>query len=1019
MALAKTSIFVPFGGALDSQKAPLSMPNSSLLTCDNVTQERKGEWRRRYGFTQVAGDTVPGGVCPSQVATVGEGPTGQSMIASALTAYLVYDATLGAWQSGALTARASAITRSELAASNDAVVGGLGYASSATEWICAVVRQSAPAAPVILCVTGKVDNPQIDNFSANSVLDLAANVTWIKCASIAGFLCLFWGDTAGNLKVKVRNSSTGIFSSATIKTGIANGFIADVGVYAGSTVTLVFLMAGAAAAYQFIEFDPSTLAHAVDVSIATPARPTFITTIYDATGGAVRYPAHSSAAPDTRVDSITSAGAQVGQYSVEAIQSTKLTGVMNAGSANGAFVYQTTTGQLRRNARTASVVGTPGYLNGQSTASSGTPVNLISVGWAANGDSAWYFLVAEAVQVGTGFLWTPILQSNSFAFGDVATRPVGALAPNGIGSGVSSSLLAQANATASGTFRVGLPVLTAFGRIGGGMHADTVMTSFTHYLRVTGDSGINTGWPAYRNGKPIMCGQSLSTPEGLYLVPMGQFAPPQPVSVAQSAAAGALTLLATYDFVVVFETVTQDGLVWRSQPATPAIITLTGANQTVVVTQAQQQAESLNQLLRIKFYRSQANGSVPQLDKVYYTDGSQNPGSWVFTDTLSDGAINTGEVLYTVGEQPNMCWPPSSHVWIFDDRLWAVNRDYRTEIQYSKSLQAQRQPETTLANVIDLDDQWGDVTGGSSVEGRGVIFKRNAIYFVQGDGLTDAGSGNNYTITRISDDIGALPGTPLVNAGDAIYFVSQRGVHSVDAQGNIRFVGAAIDQWVNQPQVNTPETFYDGIFVPSKNEVRFVTTNYVFVYDRKFPDALPNGGMGLGQWSRWTGLSGMRRCLLVNEQMVLFKTDGTVWREGTAAQTTDQGAAFTGVVRTAWVRYNPAGALVPAPVQAPMRVYDGRVVFTRIAGGGTITASAKLYFNDDDAQVQTFTSQAIAGGTLTDVGEFFPTQQKCTSCSVEVTMPSGDATMRIQGVSLNIGIRKLSEQRRPAGEKWS
>ena len=208
------------------------------------------------------------------------------------------------------------------------------------------------------------------------------------------------------------------------------------------------------------------------------------------------------------------------------------------------------------------------------------------------------------------------------------------------------------------------------------------------------------------------------------------------------------------------------------------------------------------------------------------------------------------------------------------------------------------------------------------------------------------------------------------------------------------------------------------MFVPSKNEVRFVTTNYVFVYDRKFPDTAV-GGTGLGQWIRWTGLSGMRRCLLVNDQMVLFKTDGTVWREGTSAQTTDAGTAFTGIVRTGWVRYNPAGALVPAPVQGGMRVYDGRAVFTRIAGGGSITAQAKLYFNDDDSQVQTFTSQAIAGGTLSDVGEFFPTQQKCTSCSVEVDLPSGDATLRVQGVSLNLGVRKPSEQRRPAGEKWS
>jgi len=1024
MALQKTSVFVPLGGALDSQKAPLSMPSTSLLTCDNVTQERRGEFRRRYGFTQVAGDSLAGinASCPSQVATVGQGPTGQSMVALMDTNQLVkFDTAKASWTAQTpLTPRVSTMTRAALAMSNDLPARLAGFASDGTEFVCATSRITGPVAGAnqsIYAVWGKVSSPALDN--NGNLIGTVVSLNVVRCAALPGFLCIFSADTSGNLVARVRNTSTGVISSTTVKAGLDTATpLLDAMYYTGSTITLVMRMAGAPSSFQRIEFNPSTLANASDDTVAISNPPTLLSLIADPSNSGRRFVGLANGgSTNTSVVSLLATGVAVNNWQLEAIQATQLTGCMK-GISDGAFVYQVqapTANTLKRNTVVAGVVGTARFLDNTIV---GIVGSIASNGWGVSGDTMWYFTVVQNKSSATDFQQTAIVQANTFTDAGINSSdnvliPMASLAPLGSGPTPTTALY-QAMNIGTRTFAVGMPVATLFSLTGGVVTGDYVISSFTQVLTTASDSLVNIGQPAYRNGKPIFPGESLCTVEGTYLLPIGMFSPPQQPSLSQ-AGGGSLTPLATYQYAAVVETVTQDGLVWRGPATVSALITLTGANQTVGVTVLCWQTESFYQFLRIKFYRSQANGSVPTLIKVIYADGaSMAAGSWgIAADTAADNTITAGEILYTVGEQPNMCWPPSSHVWIFDDRLWAVNRDYRTEIQYSKNLQATRQPETTLANVVDLDDQWGDVTGGSSVEGRGVIFKRNAIYFVQGDGLTDAGSGNNYTVTRISDDIGALPGTPLVNAGDAIYFVSQRGIHSVDAAGNIRFVGKGIDAWVNQPQVNTPETFYDGVFVPSKNEVRFVTTNYVFVYDRKFPDQ-----DGVGQWIRWTGLSGMRRCLLVNDQMVLFKTDGTVWREGTSAQTTDQGVAFTGTVRTGWIRPS-ANGLVPAPVQQGMRVYDGRVVFTRIAGGGSITATAKLYFNDDDSSVQTFTSQAIAGATLTDVGEFFPTTQKCTSCSVEVNLPSGDATMRVQGVSLNVGIRAPSEQRRPAGEKWS
>jgi hypothetical protein len=648
------------------------------------------------------------------------------------------------------------------------------------------------------------------------------------------------------------------------------------------------------------------------------------------------------------------------------------------------------------------------------------------MGFAVSGDSKWYCVLGQHSTVTTDPQDTYILVSNGFPQSDGFFRPQASMVAL---EGATRSTTApfsqcfQVQNVGTRKFTLGMPVLTHYTTTGGSQFRDFSIYSFAILLPTGLDVGSsNVGWPAYRGSTkdPILPLNSLRTVEVTGTVAIGLGSPPPQLPAPTQSAGGSLTLLGVYQWCYVIETVNRAGQIWRSPPSVPTSVTMTGTNQTVSFTVPMWEAEDQQQYRRLKLYRTQTIGSTFNLVNVANVAGTFGVPIVDVTlgDSLADSIAVGGEILYTTGEQINMCWPPASHCWIFDDRLWAVNRDFRTEVQYSKNLQPNRQPETTAANALDLDDQWGDITGGSSVEGRGVIFKRNAIYFVQGDGLTDSGSGTNYTFTRVSDDIGALPGTPIINMGDSIMFVSERGIYSINNQGTITFIGAAVDAFFDQPLVLTSETVYDGCWVSEQNQARLVTTNYVLVYDRDFPDA-----NGIGQWSRWTGpMCPARRCLVVNGGMVLFKTDGTVWREDlTGTQTTDNGTTIPATLRTAWVRYDLNGANRRTRAQLGMRFYSGRASFTRTSGGlNNLQATATVYYSDDDSQTQSFTSQNILGGTLTDVGEFFPTQQKCTSFSLAFTWPSAaDLTFRLQGFSANLGIRDPADLARPAGEKWS
>ena len=1027
--ITKISTLIPVGNGLDTIDPALQQDAGTLLVADNIIQERDGEWRRRNGFTNVSTDNVSstgtiwspanGSVAPFQVATNGAG----GMVAADYKNLFFYSPATASWQpstSGTFytTAEDAYDVALARAAWSDRRLNAF-----ATDGSLAIVSKDILAgASVAAGASGSIVDMASGAVLTEYFLFSVASAIAVRCAILGQYFCWFFVDSSGNLFAYVWNkatSNTGSFIN--LKTGCQTGATValDAMYYTGTSITVVVKIA--AGGFQFIEFTPSAGTKATDVLVGAPTPSTCLTLIPEPSGSGTRLVGISSAAPQTQVMRFSISGGLSSNDAIEAIQASNMTGCASNSGADFAVVYQNNaTKALRRNTKIAGVVGTPTTIP-QGVTSSIQPY-IESHGWGIAGDDRWFFVMGQCQPSTTDpqntyVVWCDSFQSSNLGAPSSAVLPLQGHGPvyTGDMGGVS-----QISKISTRKFAAGLAKLVHYQKLPSGQVSDYVTVGVIQTIPNSTDLGtLNQGQPAYRNGVPILPGRLPAQPTlatGFFytnLMPIGLMSPPTQL-VITPAGGGSLTALGTYQWCHVIEYENQYGDVWRSPPSVPVSVTLTGVNQQVTMVTAPWSTEVNAAYIRYKYYRTQNLGSTFTLCYEYVLSGA---GDFNPSDSSSDASIIKGEILYTTGEQTNLCWPPVSHVWIFDDRLWGVNRDFRSEVQYSKNLQPGRQPETTAANALDLDDQWGDITGGSSVEGRCVIFKKNAIYFVQGDGLTDSGSGQNYTVTRISDDIGALPGSPLVNAGDAIFFVSQRGVYSVNNQGKIQYVGGGVDIYFRQAIQGVQETIYDGCWSPLWNQVRFVTTNYVLVYDRNFPDQ-----NGVGTWSRWTGpMCPARRCLIVNNAMVLFKTDGTVWREDlTGTQTTDQGTSIPSSLRTAWVRVAKDGSSIPQRSQQPLRFRSGRALFTRDSGGAARTAQATVYFNDDDSQTQTFTSQSIAGATLTGAGEFFPTQQKCTSFSLGFTWPvAADLTFRLTGFSANIGIRAPNEQRRPNGEKWS
>jgi len=834
-----------------------------------------------------------------------------------------------------------------------------------------------------------------------------------RCAATASRLVAYVADSSGNLVAYVVNASTGAVTSGTIKTGLHTTapFMAALWDGSSATITVVARLA-AGDAVRFMEHNPATGALATDVSLAAIVGNSALSLFQDYSNSGIRFVGVSdTTGPTVRVLRVTSAGAiSTNSLVSSTVAATAITGVGWSSGANWSAVYCDASAfkSLRIARLIGGIVTDAAVINGGSL---NVTISLDGEAWSADGTSFQFLLgyhsktasdpqdswqMASATMSGlTNVVWRngriAPLQAQAYMLGSATTQ----------------SALFQRSGAGSDVSKFALPVLASYALTAGTAKRQYSLDVFTQQILGSADIGtdVNRGFSVQYKQTAFIPGPDACFLDEGKLSPIGTPVPP-PQPVGAGGGAGSLTLLGTYNYVDVWEVLDSDGNVWRSPPSVPFTITLTGGQQSVNFSDVESLGlngtfgGSAQQRFRLKRYRTANLGTVYRLVATVDSSASDSFQPNI-TDTASDASIVSSEVLYTTGELSTAITPRFSHMATFGDRLWGVNADYRTEVWPSKNLRSGRQPEFVEEGVVDIDDNYGDITGIVGLDGNGVAFKRTAIYFIVGDGLTDAGSGQSHTYQQVATGVGAIPGSPIVVSGDKVFFVSDRGIYSIDRGGNLAYIGSGVDKWFNQPLIQAPERVYDGLFAPKQNEVRFVTTNYILVYDLKY-----------NTWTRWTGLSGMRRCLLINDKMVMFKTDGTVWREGDETVNTDNGTPYNGIIRSAWVRPTDFGQI---------RLYRGLVLGERTSGGGNVTPTMQIYEDNSDTPVQSLSpSSPISGATLVIQAEARPQFQNCSTFSLQITLPPSDITTRLAKWGAEIGVRQPRAQKRSVagGGSW-
>ncbi len=244
--------------------------------------------------------------------------------------------------------------------------------------------------------------------------------------------------------------------------------------------------------------------------------------------------------------------------------------------------------------------------------------------------------------------------------------------------------------------------------------------------------------------------------------------------------------------------------------------------------------------------------------------------SVTFVDTNSDATILGNNILYTTGGVvENVNAPASNILSLFDTRLWLVDAEDPNLLWFSKQV-----IEATPVEMSDLftmfvppttstEGTTGPITALAPIDDKLVVFKENALLYINGTGPDNTGANNQYSQPIfITSTVGCTNQKSIVLMPQGLMFQSNKGIWLLGRDMNTSYIGAPVQDFtlgaLVQSAVNVPET----------NQVRFTLDSGVtLMYDYFY-----------GQWGTFVGVPCISSCIYQGMHTFINKY-GAVYRE--------------------------------------------------------------------------------------------------------------------------------------------
>lgn len=334
--------------------------------------------------------------------------------------------------------------------------------------------------------------------------------------------------------------------------------------------------------------------------------------------------------------------------------------------------------------------------------------------------------------------------------------------------------------------------------------------------------------PEIELGKPVEFMDSLFIPGGVlkcfdgasYGLAGFAYYPPDSVTISTNAG-GNLQPSAQYVYRGCYSYVDHNGRKWRSAPSTPVAASTSGTDMQFNVTFHALQVLDRGRppfydAYQFELYRTQADEN----DAFFLVASYPNDPS-AFTVTIIDNVADTdlGEELYTDGGGlENQLLPSVSHVAAFQNRLVTAQAGTGT-LWYSLDIDLTHGLIFNEALTLDVGDPADPITGLAVIGTMLIVFKRDIVYAVSGQGADALGAGASYDFRIIASGVGCSNAASIASKESEVWFQSgsqRAGIHRIDAGLSVVYVGQGVKKYDNA-------LITGAVVVALLSQVRFYT----------------------------------------------------------------------------------------------------------------------------------------------------------------------------------------------------
>jgi hypothetical protein len=188
-------------------------------------------------------------------------------------------------------------------------------------------------------------------------------------------------------------------------------------------------------------------------------------------------------------------------------------------------------------------------------------------------------------------------------------------------------------------------------------------------------------------------------------------------------------------------------------------------------------------------------------------------GSW----TLEEGQL-LDTVLYTTGGVIENDPPPAFvDIHTGNGRMWGIPSDNRSSLWYSKKLGVGKPPEWSAAFSLAMPRSEDTLTAISSMDEKVVVFSKNDVFIIAGDGPNNLGRGGGFVGPRkVASDVGCVNKSSVVTGPFGVMFQSERGIYVLTRSLETQYIGSRVED-----QITSDTDISAAVLIEDRNQVRF------------------------------------------------------------------------------------------------------------------------------------------------------------------------------------------------------